>query len=344
MATGTSDPLLEQAEFAVEQYAAEHPEYRVDSEQPDYRGGTNRIILGHRGSEPVVFKYFVTRSRWANELFCLRHFQPAGIVPAVLDVVPERLIVMERLGGSDGLAEVAAGAVSAGPARELSRQIGQALGKIANTPLPVAVEGYSPLCDFTGLKWFPRPNRMLEYYLAACRRIQSVIPAYADPFCTASLSLLSAQAPHVDSERQILFHEDIWNLRVQAGQFVGFYDLEMCRPGTESMQLGVALELCGPDRLDWSHLQRGYETEVGRVLDESDLLAALAMNHFYHWIRICRWGEWNGDPEETVHRDTAARDAGHYLTRMKAACHVIGRHIDLRERFTEGTVIPQETL
>ncbi len=88
----------------------------------------------------------------------------------------------------------------------------------------------------------------------------------------------------------MLFHEDIFNMTVRHGEFQGFYDLEMCRQGTESMQLGVVVDLCEKGKLDWASIQSGYEAEVGRRLEKPELLSVLAMNHFYHWIRICRWG------------------------------------------------------
>jgi hypothetical protein len=331
----TQDKLLQQATLAVQQYVEAHPEYRIDAAQPDYRGGTNRITLGRRGEQGAVFKYFVNARRWRHELSCLRHFQRVGIVPALLDVVPERLIVMERLTGSDIGGELEDGGLTLSQVQNLSRQVGQALGKIASTPLPSDDAGYSPARDFAGLAWNPCQSRMLSDYLAICRRIQTVIPAYAGPFFTASLSLLASQVERVDRERQFLFHEDIWNTRAEGEKFRGFYDLEMCRLGTESMQLGVAVEMCGPNYLDWEQLQRGYEAEVERQLNEADLLAALAINHFYHWIRICRWGEWDGNPNQTEHLRASIEDADHYRTKMTEACEVLGRYIDVKRWFGE---------
>jgi hypothetical protein len=333
MQTKPYDALLTEAERVVERYVTEHPGYAIDAEQPEYRGGTNRVILGSHHGQPVVFKYFVTPQRWVNERTCLQHYQSAGIVPRVIDAVPERLLVIERIGGSDGLGGVEDGALTAGQVQELSRQVGQALGKITGTPLPTSWEGYPPIRDFPGLRWSTRLDEVVQWYLTSSRRVQAAIPAYAEPFCSGSLSLLASQVEGVGRARQILFHEDIWNLRVDGDRFLAFYDLEMCRSGTESMQLGVAVELCGPGRLDWAHLQRGYEAEVGLQPAETDLLAVLAMNHFYHWIRACRWGNWDGDPGETEHLRDAARDADHHISRMKAACRVLGEHVDVTPWF-----------
>jgi hypothetical protein len=327
------DSLLAGAELVVGRYIAAHPGSTIDVEQPDYRGGTNRVILGSHNGQPIVFKYFVTAKRWDTERSYLQHFQSTGIVPRVIDAIPERLLVLERIGGRDGLGGVEDGSLTAFQVQELSRQVGQALGKIAGTPLPTSEEGYPPALDFTNLRWAPQLDEVVRWYLTSGRRVQKAISTYAAPFCSGSLSLLASQVERVRRARQILFPEDIWNLRVDEDRFLAFYDLEMCRLGTESMQRGVAVELCGPSRLDWLHLQGGYEAEVGRRLAETDLLSVLAMNHVYHWIRACRWGHWDGDPRETEHLRAAARDADPHVSRMQAACRVLGKHVDLTPWF-----------
>lgn len=121
----------------------------------------------------------------------------------------------------------------------------------------------------------------------------------------------------------MLFHEDIGNMKVDRDSFRGFYDLEMCRLGTEAMQLGVALYLCGPGKLSWAALRAGYETAVGYHLDEDILISILAMNHFYYWIRVCRWGHWDGNPEQQERRNELEADVGYFLDRMKDACRTL---------------------
>jgi hypothetical protein len=327
------DRLLAEAEDAVARYVSENPGHAIDPEQPEYRGGTNRVIFGSRNGEPVVYKYFVTAERCATEHACLQHFRSTGVVPRVLDAVSDRLLVLERIGGTDGLGAAEDGSLAPDQVQELSRQVGEALGRLMATPLPAAAKGYCPVRDFRGLRWSPRLDRVVGWYLASSRRVQRAIPQYAAPLCSDSLALLAAQAERIAGERQLLYHEDIWNLRVDGDRFLGFYDLEMCRVGTQSMQLGVAVELCGPGRLEWRHLQRGYEVEAGRRLAPADLLAVLAMNHFYHWIRACRWGHWNGDPRDVDHLRAASADAAHHVARMEAACRVLGRHVDVTPWF-----------
>src|SRR5687768_3126606 len=113
-----------QADAALRSFAAAHPEYTIAADQPAYRGGTNRITLGYRGREEVVLKWFCQASRWANELFCLRHFAPTGLVPRLFDTLPDRLIVMERLGGADLMSVP----LSDSPDRLLTSRLSDAVG------------------------------------------------------------------------------------------------------------------------------------------------------------------------------------------------------------------------
>jgi hypothetical protein len=207
--------------------------------------------------------------------------------------------------------------------QHLSWEIGRAIGKLTTTPLPAPGAGYSPIHEFALLLWGPRLSQVLSAYLAICRRVQTAVAAYQEPFFAASLALLDAQVAVVDGQRQLLFHEDISNVRVEGAHFRAFYDLEMCRLGTEMMQLGVALGLCGDDGLCWSPLLAGYEEEVGYRLAPTDLAAVLAMHQFYHWIRVCQWGDWDGDPAQEAHRQAAATDAAYFRQRMQQACTVL---------------------
>ncbi|HEX2033596.1 MAG TPA: phosphotransferase [Chloroflexota bacterium] len=319
------DRLLVEAEAAVAAFVAGRPEYSVDACQPANRGGTNRVIFGARAGEPgeaVVFKYFVTPQRWRHELACLRHFGHTGLVPRVLECVPPRLLVLSRLPGHDlDLAGLDAAQVGA-----LSREIGAALAVLAGTPLPAQApgeDGYSVVRDFDPLLWGEDLRAVVARYAAACRGIQRRVPAYRQPFFAGSLDLLEAQVEGLDRQRRVLFHEDIANLRVEGARFRGFYDLEMCRLGTEAMQLGVALGLCGPGGLDWGELVAGYQAGTGTELTPGDMLAALAMEHFYHWTRICWWGRWSGEPG-AVERWRAAEDgAAAHGRAMRRACRVV---------------------
>jgi hypothetical protein len=312
---------LAEAERVVTELVAHDPAYTVDVVQPAYRGGTNCVTFGSRDGERVVFKYFVSERRWQNEDFCLQHFAATGHVPRIVEAVPPRLLVLSHLLGHDldvaGLTEA--------ELRLLSREIGQALADLVRTPLPRAADGRSPVHDFDLLPWGEDLRAVLEGYLGKCRRIQRGIPAFRDPFCARSLALLETQLPVINGQRRVLFHEDISNMRVEGARFRGFYDLEMCRLGTESMQLGVVLGLCAQDNLDWPALLAGFESRTGRRHVDEDVMSILAMQHLYHWIRICRWGEWDGDPDAADLRRASEADAAWHQQKMREACLVLRR-------------------
>jgi len=113
-------------------------------------------------------------------------------------------------------------------------------------------------------------------------------------------------------------------MTVAGDRFVGFYDLEMCRLGTEAMQLGVGLRLCAAGPLSWPQLLAGYGSQTGQRLEARDVSAALAMHHFYHWVRICRWGTWDGHPDAGGHRAAAADYVERHRGEMESGARIAG--------------------
>ena len=319
--------ILEQrSDKIIAEFIQTHPEYSVDPKQPDYRGGTNLITMGHRGEEPIAFKYLDNRDRYLNESFCLNHFASTELVPRIFDCMSEKLIVMQRLRSDGrGLDQLDAKGIET-----VSTEIGDALARLAEVPLVRPANGYWPISDFTPIPWGKSPRESIILYLKICRRIQATISEYNTPLFSGSLDLIEAHVDHIAAQREILYHEDISNFTICDGHFTGFFDLEMMRGGTEAMQLGV---VAGLSHLSWARLLSGYETRAGRKLSASDLLSVLAMQHFYHWIRVCRWGWWNGDPEQRENRDTAVADCAYYATVMTVGCRTLQPCVDLRKWF-----------
>jgi hypothetical protein len=124
--------IKDAAEAVFAEFVRERSEYSVDS-SPLRQGGTNILVRAVREDSPAVLKYFATPDRWRNELFCLRHFASTGLVPEVYDTLPDRLIAMEFIPGST---RVDSNVVSPEKLRHVSRQLGQAAGKLVGTPLP----------------------------------------------------------------------------------------------------------------------------------------------------------------------------------------------------------------
>ena len=328
----------QQANAIVAQFVALNPTFRIDAEQPAYRGGTNYITFGRHGDEPVVFKVFVSPARWRNELWCLRHFAQTGYVPHIRAVVPDQMVVITRLPNGDD------GGVASATTERVSYAVGQALGAFAQADLPLVEGGYSPVRDFHLIAWGTNLGAVIDRYLAIGYRAQQAVEAYQTPFFSESLALIASQRDVVAAQPPLLFHEDISNLAVDEGAFQGFYDLEMCRLGTEAMQLGVALGLCAPQNgFDWSWLRQGYERRTGRSLGADDMTAILAMNHFYHLIRVCRWGNWDGDPAQQEHARESALDAGWHMERMREACVVMQGMLVLDNWFPSLRDTPAQT-
>jgi len=326
--------LEKQSNAALETFVTKNPKFSVNPTQPAYRGGTNFITFGHYDLKPIVFKYFVRNYRWQNEYFCLRYFAKTGYVPRILAVVPEQLIVMTRLLGQ-GLGQED---LSSQSVQQVSYQIGQALAAFAQTPLPEVESGYSPVSDFKCMEWGTDLREVLKRYLMLCRAVQEVIPTYQTPFFTKSLTLVESQIDVISKQPRILFHEDIRNMIAHRGTFVGFYDLEMCRLGTEAMQLGVAVRLCKKQEwhsycLDWKRFIDGYQRVIERELAEEDFLSILAMSHFYHHIRVCRWAQWDGDPTQEHHMRASSDYADAHLEDMRAACEVLRDWVNLSRWF-----------
>lgn len=325
--------LEERSDACIAEFIAANLGYAVDAVQPQGRGGTNLVTFGSFRGQPVVYKHYYDNGRWANELFCLKHFAHTKLVPRVLDAVDNTLIVMTRLPGQDIMATLAEAKLAPEQIDELSAGIGRAIGQLVLVPLPPIGPGYSPIRDYHAIKWNPDLSETVAWYLTAGRRAIEAAEAYRVPCFSESLTLLERELPIISGRRRVLFHEDISNQRVENGVFRGFYDLEMCRLGTEEMQLGVAVDLCEPGKLDWDRLISGYEEATHRTLSADLYLAVLAMEHFYHLIRICRWGDWDGGPGNASGKNESVAESTEHLSRMREACRKLTQHFDVAKWF-----------
>ncbi len=81
----------------------------------------------------------------------------------------------------------------------------------------------------------------------------------------------------------------------------------------------MAVSLCGAVRLDWAHLISAYQEESGRFLDADGFVSILAMNYFYHHIRIARYGWWDGSAEKPGQVEASASLAEQVLAAMQSA-------------------------
>jgi hypothetical protein len=99
-------------------------------------------------------------------------------------------------------------------------------------------------------------------------------------------------------QKRLLYHQDAMNMHFSESRFMGFFDLEMCRVGTEAMQIGslwYLFALYGA----WHDFVQGFAATSGRKLGKSDLAAGRTFAHFLVWRYISRYGRWHGSPMPT---------------------------------------------
>jgi hypothetical protein len=101
------------------------------------------------------------------------------------------------------------------------------------------------------------------------------------------------------------------NMHFAASSFTGFFDLEMCRVGTEAMQIGSLWTIFALHN-NWSAFAQGYSDGCGRTLGEDDFSAARAFAHFVIWRYASHYGRWRAEPNGIVNRTKAEQAATKY--------------------------------
>lgn len=281
----------DRVEPEVAAFAARHG-YILDEAQPEYRGSTNLITLAQTGDgERIVIKRFIDESRYGNEVACLRHFAGRGLVPELRAVDPGRTAAMTRLPGHDALRAIAEAPADARAA--IARDLGRAVGRMANVPLPIDPAFHKAAAGYAMLRRYPTRRESLEHLVATCEALAATELAFDSPVFRDSLRLLRERASEVEPAREVLFHEDMSNTRIHEGRFAGFFDLEMCRHGIEHQLLAAGTCFCGAERLPWRELLAGYGESTGRSMTtRDDQRTILAMCHLYAWSRASDWGKW----------------------------------------------------
>ena len=298
----------------ISDFVAENPEYSLSLGEFD-QGWTNHVALGSHEGQAVVFKYYSMPERWRNELFCLKHFAPTGFVPDVHETVDYQLIVMSFVPGMMPRKDGIDPEVLSSPEKlaDLSHHLGQATGRLVATPLPTDSEGEFPppgFVPYSPVGWTSDLKESIELFVELGRRIHSEVRAFADPVFLEYLALLEDQSRTIGEERKVLFHSDFDNFHVMDGRVQGFFDLESCRLGTESMQLSKALLACKQYGLDLDPFLAGYEEVTGSRSCADNHLRILAMEQLEFLIlRICADGNWHGSDEDKERSERFASEA-----------------------------------
>jgi hypothetical protein len=275
----------------VDAFIAEHPGYTREGVEQPGQGATNRVVFARRGDELVVFKVFCERERKERECFGLRHWRDTGLVPELICDADPSMLVMSHIPGM--YLHAARDADGEAMWRRACRETGKAIGTLTGVPLGAARRSTFESCFYGGLG-------RLEAYLVRIvelgRSIHARDPDFGDGFWRESLDFVDAQLTGILSQPRILYHQDVGNLNVRRGRFMGFYDLEMCRVGCASMQLGSSLGMLGGERAAWEPFCEGWEAATGVPLGPEARRAAAAVSHLLSWREISRYLSYDGTP------------------------------------------------
>ena len=135
------------------------------------------------------------------------------------------------------------------------------------------------------------------------RGIHARDPDFRDGFWRESLDLVEAEMPGILAEPAVLYHQDVANLHVRQGRFMGFFDLEMCRVGCATMQLASSLGMLAQGEGDGADVSGWLENFSGR-LGERDGQGAWCSRsqggagggHLLSWREISRYMSYDGTP------------------------------------------------
>ncbi len=280
-----------QAHPVVAHFVKAHPAYSIDPDQSGSQSVTNYVIFGHRGAQPVVFKYFCEDERRAREVYSLNHFAETGIVPQLLEDDQQRLIVVARIPGA--FLPGPEGDTDAFRAIDTTRvgyTLGQATAQLMNVPMNTQAAQDFESRFYDGL-------RLPEYFqgiLQAAWSIHRTVDCYKGSVFAQALECIEENLDYILAQKRLLYHQDAMNMHFADSHFTGFFDLEMCRVGTEAMQIGSLWWIFAVFKA-WEPFVQGYAATTQRELGPQDFAAGRAFAHFMVWRYISRYGRWHGD-------------------------------------------------
>ncbi len=298
--------LQKRAEAVLAAFVEANPEYTVDAEQPECRGGTNFITFGACRGRPVVYKRFDWLPRKLQEEKALRLFAPTGLVPRLYPVESDSMLVMERLMGStlteaheDLPPEVIEGTYY---------QLGGAIGRIvefapggksdeSEESLPPPEKGYEYYCR-TGV------GNLFDTVTKSATKILAEQDVPKADVLKESLALLQQNRDGILSYPNFIQMDDFHshNIIVDGSELRGFIDLEMTRYGNEVLLLAAAVGMTLEKPLLWAALRRGYEDYRGKPIDSQTMFLAKVVVPYGQWIRFMWY--WTADPKTLEEGET----------------------------------------
>jgi hypothetical protein len=307
--------MHDEGEAAIAAFLLDHPHYSKDLDQSGLDSATNWVALGHCGAEAVVFKYFCQDERQEREIYGLRHWAPTGLVPRLLHQEGKRFIVIQRIWGeflSNQPGHQGAD-FTATDWDQVGTTLGQALAQLCQVPLSETAAQ-----DFETR--FYGGEKVEAYFgkiLAAGRQIHDKVAAYQDESFGRSLDFIAAHLDRVFAPPRLLYNQDISNMLFAGNRFSGFFDLEMCRVGTLSVQLGSLWHTLVEFGLLPS-FSRGFAAETGYDLNPDHIAGARAFYHLMVWRYLTQYGEWRGEENAelaSAERATSFKDDLAYCDR-----------------------------
>jgi hypothetical protein len=285
------DPFTSTALARVDAYIAAHPEYSRDGVSQPGQGATNRVVFARHRGEIVVFKVFCQRERKEREVSAFHHWRATGLVPTLIADVDEITILMSHLPGVYlGQALWADGTLAF---RQASFETGVAVGRLTRVPLGPTDRALFESRFYGGLG-------PLEAYLSRILELGRGIavrdPDFRDGFWRDNLDSIEGQLTRLYAQTRVLYHQDVSNLHVQGGCFVGFFDLEMCRVGCAEMQLASALGMLIGNPEAWEPFRAGWEATTGESLGLEQRQSVLAAYSLLQWREISRYLSYDGTP------------------------------------------------
>ena len=268
----------------VDAFIADRPEYtRQDVEQPA-QGSTNCGVYARRGENLVVFKVFCEEARKARESFAFRHWGKTGLIPELIwDADPEMLVMSYVPGTYLHQARRLDGEATWPQA---CRATGRAIATLTRVPM-----GSACRADFE--RRFYGELGALEAYLGRIldlgRSINALDPDFRDSFWRENLDFIEARLAGIFSQPRVLYHQDVGNLHVQHGRFMGFFDLEMCRVGCTAMQMASSLGMFVEEPGAWELFCEGWTSETGTSLGPEERAAVVAASYLLGWREISRY-------------------------------------------------------
>lgn len=290
--------LIEQAQPLLDGYLSAHPEFEYRSDDQPAQGTNQVVVRVYRGNEAIIIKLYKERHDWDLEHVALVHFAGSGVVPELIDASYPRVIAMSEIGTEDHypyVTRVLDDPEQAPDLEGLCCDIGRGIGTLVRVPF----------CDPSGAERRKR-DEWVRRIAGRAREVVTRSDKLNHPVLLASVDLLEHRLDALLDQPATLYHDDVGNVRVCEGRFVGFIDLAGVRVGCEHLQLGKALaSFCDYRRrsmlagmaADWRAILDGFIGATGQTLSTDDHALVLAASHFERWIRITAWGGWDGAPD-----------------------------------------------